>query len=297
MGRVNLVRGLVFFFCTVRLGLIFVAMCCEYPQYSGCNLCCAVVSFLSIISGFLSRGSEDTVKPSGFGFAKQQLLKLHGSAVFALFWSFGSLTNTVSRQKFTSLYWQLMHDDVDEKVQTFESLPAGCCVYDWTFDTASCTWRQWSRDLPSTTISPSADVASIIVPTVEGVRHQYILKALLLARAHVMFVGGTGTGKTVVVTHTLMEGLPENWHNHMMSLSARSSANAVQDSIDNCFEKRRKGVYGPPLGHHLAVFVDDMNMPVRETYGASPCSEILRQLIGQGGWYERQELHFRWFLF
>ena len=68
-----------------------------------------------------------------------------------------------------------------------------------------------------------------------------------------------------------------------MSLSARSSANAVQDSIDGRFEKRRKGVYGPPLGCKLAVFVDDMNMPQRETFGASPCAEILRQMVGGEG--------------
>lgn len=73
-----------------------------------------------------------------------------------------------------------------------------------------------------------------------------------------LFVGGTGTGKTVVVTRTLLEGLPEHWQNHMMALSSRSSANALQDSLDLKFEKRRKGVFGPPLGQKLAVFVDDM---------------------------------------
>ena len=45
------------------------------------------------------------------------------------------------------------------------------------------------------------------------------------------------------MTRTLLEGLPDNWQSHVMSLSARSSANAVQDSIDGRFEKRRKGVY------------------------------------------------------
>jgi dynein heavy chain len=78
----------------------------------------------------------------------------------------------------------------------------------------------------------------------------------------VLFVGGTGTGKTVVVTRTLLEGLPERWQNHMMALSSRSSANALQDSLDLKFEKRRKGVFGPPLGHKLAVFVDDMVRPL-----------------------------------
>jgi dynein heavy chain, axonemal len=224
---------------------------------------------------------------------QQQQQQLHGAAIFALFWSLGSLTNSVSRQKFTSLFWQVINDDSTKTVQAIDSLPNGCNVYDWKFDVNLRVWHEWSRDLPACNISASADPASIIVPTVDGLRHESMLLLLLAARAHVLFVGGTGTGKTVVVTRTLLEGLPGNWHNHMMALSARSTANSLQDSIDRCFEKRRKGVFGPPLGHRMAVFVDDMNMPARETFGASPCAEILRQLLGQGGWYDRQELTFR----
>lgn len=35
----------------------------------------------------------------------------------------------------------------------------------------------------------------------------------------------------------------------------------AQDITDGRLEKQSRGVYGPPAGKHMAVFVDDLNMP------------------------------------
>lgn len=46
---------------------------------------------------------------------------------------------------------------------------------------------------------------------------------------------------------------------------------------------------GAKAGRTSAIFVDDINMPAVEVYGAQPPIELLRLLVDKGGVYDRRE--------
>lgn len=61
----------------------------------------------------------------------------------------------------------------------------------------------------------------------------------------------------------------------------------VQDIVESRVEKRTKGVYVPIGGKKLLTFMDDFNMPAKDTFGSQPPLELIKLWIDYGFWYDR----------
>ena len=134
-------------------------------------------------------------------------------------------------------------------------------MYDFFFDKTKSKWVPWVDELPTTEIDPEADYTKIIVNTADTMRYSFLVKTLASNNRRLLLVGPTGTGKTVYIKQYLLSLDSDKFSYLMFNFSAQTSANMTQDILDIKLDKRKKGVYGPPVGKKMMIFMDDLNMP------------------------------------
>lgn len=208
---------------------------------------------------------------------------------FALTWSVGGSLDSASQVKFDEI---LKRTVLLLPTPPLLSLPERGSVYDYVFDAKNGgKWISWTSTIENNPVIPSdAEFNEIVIPTKDTARYNYLIDLLVTHEKPTLLVGPTGTGKSKYISSKLLNGIPrETYIPLFVAFSARTSANQTQDIVMGKLDKRRKGVFGAPLGKRVVIFIDDLNMPAKEQYGAQPPIELFRQFFDHGNWYDRKD--------
>jgi dynein heavy chain len=242
---------------------------------------------MRLLDCYLNKYKEDEVKKVSAEQIETLAAQIKPIFMFSFIWSVGGTTDLVGRKRFDA--W--MRERCTKHNVT---MPAEKQVYDWHYSLEKSEWISWFDTIPVYDVDIRAAYNEILVPTEDSIRMKYLMRTLVSNDKHVLMPGPTGTGKSAYVAQLTTYGMPEEFLTLVMCFSAQTGANQTQDYLQSNFEKRRKNVWGPPLGKKFIVFIDDLNMPQKEEFGAQPPIELIRQFMDFGGWYDREDKEKPW---
>lgn len=209
--------------------------------------------------------------------------KITAYFAFSLLWSFGGPLTEKSHPIFDEMVRAMF-----PKLQ----IPLAGTMFDFKIEVTengSVVWKHWKEYVPHFKFSSSNTFFSLFVPTVDTEKYSYIMELAVNMQRPSFFTGETGVGKTLIIRNLLSRKQGSGEVNAIfMVFSANTSSSETQLGLESKLEpKKFRKVLGPPGQTIGTIFVDDVNMPIREVSGAQPPIELLRQLLTYGGFYSR----------
>jgi dynein heavy chain len=173
------------------------------------------------------------------------------------------------------------------------AIPGAQTLYYYYVDIQERVLRKWADIVPDYTYTKEVPFYQMIVPTVDTLRYTYLLERLVAVNKPVLFTGGTGVGKSIIINDLLRKSEKNNFIPVNVNFTAQTSSGRTEEIVESKLDKKRKTLLGAPVGKKVLMFVDDVNMPQPDEFGAQHAIELLRQYLDFGGFYDRRKLFWK----
>jgi dynein heavy chain len=234
-----------------------------------------VQTLLRIATKFMNK-FEDKVFYNSFE-PKERVHLMHQICVYATTWSCGACVEGEDRRNFDSTLKRFINS-ADASVPTQKArthpkikLPDSLMIYDFFLDIQeeetgdeekrkiTVDWQKWTNLIDENEMPPAEMyVTEIVVKTADTIRYSHLIREYLKAENHMMICGPTGTGKTIYIKRILNELDANTYFRVELGFSAQTTAKHTQEILDGQMTRRStKGIYGPPIGKKMIMFVDD----------------------------------------
>ncbi|XP_055593622.1 dynein axonemal heavy chain 12 [Uranotaenia lowii] len=268
--------------------LTFVRRQCRQYLYPGdiCLLMCTLNIFQMVI--------DEAVDESPDEYAKFLFTWFQAALMYSVVWGIGGILDMESKIKFDEFYREFWKG-TDEKHPVPEaigkidiSMPGEGMLIDYIYHfKQKGNWRFYPdmvRQMKNET------GITLLVPTLESVRYMHLIDMHIKFKKPLLLVGPTGTGKTYYFQNYLLSKMDTTqFQPSLITFTSQITANQTQDLIISKLIKKRRGFFRPPDKLTCVLFIDDMNMPAKEVYGAQPPIELVRQYFDYSHWYDLKD--------
>ncbi|XP_011557170.3 dynein axonemal heavy chain 12 [Plutella xylostella] len=246
------------------------------------NLLMSTLNLVEMLMNNAIEGEEDTRHCRTWFLA---------SLMTALVWGIGGILNASSREKFDELIKEYFKGEkgLPHGIDRLDvSVPGDGMIIDhYYMYKGKGAWKPWLEYVKSLQVKEQINLLQTVIPTMELEKCVFLLKIHTKFKKPLLLIGPTGTGKSFMVQHFLMNSISmDQYTPGFITFTTTTTCNQVQELVLSKLYKRRKNIYGPSKGKSAIIFIDDMNMPSKEVYGAQPAIELLRLYFDQKHWYD-----------
>ncbi|KAF7282405.1 hypothetical protein GWI33_002719 [Rhynchophorus ferrugineus] len=225
---------------------------------------------------------------------KNILIWIQATFIQAGVWGLASILDANSREMFDEYYKQLWRGQLDdfpypESVEKLEiTLPNEGILMDYSYNYKSKgNWKFLPEIVKGERVDECKNILQALIPTIDTIRYMELISLHIKFKQRLLLMGPTGTGKSFYIQDLLMNRLDkEKYEQAFITFTVQITCNQTQDLVISKLNKKKRGHYGPQKGKTAILFIDDVNMPLKEQYGAQPPLELLRQFFDHKNWYD-----------
>ncbi|XP_046823509.1 dynein axonemal heavy chain 7-like [Vespa crabro] len=249
-----------------------------------------LVSTMNLVEMFIETAVEDNPKT----FDTYITSWLQAAMLLGMVWGAGGTLDLDSRFKFNAFYLTFWKDEnteypIPESIKDLLiSIPGDELIHDhfYTFK-GKGAWKRLVDLSTSEQYNENQSISNIMIPTIDTVKYQLLFLMHIKQRKRFLIQGDTGTGKSFYIKDMLMNKLEESEYlPNFIIFTPTTTAWTTQELVLAKLYKRQKNQLGPLPGTQCIVFIDEVNMPAKETYGSQSAIELLRQFFDHGSWYD-----------
>ncbi|XP_076648749.1 dynein heavy chain at 62B [Halictus rubicundus] len=240
---------------------------------------------------------EDAVEQNPKTFDQFTLPWLQATMVSSVVWGAAGTLDYDSRTRFNEYYLSMWKNELPEHpipeflAESIISFPVDDTIHDCFYTyRGRGAWRRYVDVARQEEFLDTGSIVQLTIPTIDTVKYQAMFEKHVRRRKRFLLYGETGTGKSVYIKDLLMNKLSEaEYLPNFITFTPYITAAQTQELIVSKLYKRRRNQFGPLPGTRCVVFVDDVNMPAKEIYGAQPPIELLRQFFDHEIWFDLKQ--------